>query len=301
MLRQRGAVLVTALWLALASLVCAERLDEATKHYCAGPCSSSGASASLAFSLRGSGAHRELTYRLTITCLPSQRSGDATAASGAARASAASTPPPPPAVGAVLLQTLPPAVFADIYQLDNAAALSQGPAAQLFGPVDVESIERYSQPTVLAVLCRANTSAAAEAKTQVPPSCTAGAELVVPLHARYPHPQHAARQAGSWWQAALSVPVVTELAPPLVLVQCPGSSSGSIGKEGQWQVAQLEAEALPQPVRWERPAGNLQHGPLVAGGTAAALLLGVAVVLRALCRPLGQESPAQQRRRPKRD
>lgn len=39
---------------------------------------------------------------------------------------------------------------------------------------------------------------------------------------------------------------------------------------------------------WERPAGNLAHGPLVACGTAAALLLGTAAVLRSLFAPAAQ-------------
>lgn len=132
-------------------------------------------------------------------------------------------------------------------------------------------------------------------------SCTAGAELAVPLHARYPHPQQGQQpqQAGSWWQAALAVPVVTDLSPPLVLVQCPGGSASDAKAGGQWQLAQLAAEALPQPVRWDRPAGNLRHGPLVASGTAAALLLGVVAVLWALCGP--SEQPGRQRPQQKRE
>jgi hypothetical protein len=50
-----------------------------------------------------------------------------------------------------ILQPLPAVLFANIYELQNAAAVGQGPAVRLFGPVDVESIERYSHPTVLAI------------------------------------------------------------------------------------------------------------------------------------------------------
>lgn len=157
MCRRGGAGLATAFWLLWATLGCSGQLEDAQRHYCGGPCQKSRALASLAMSLRGSGAHRELVYRLEITCSPLKRSEDTGASSDAASATAA----PPPAVRAALLQPLPPAVFTDIYQLDNAVALGQGPAVQLFGTVDVESIERYSHPTVLAVLCDSNASSAA--------------------------------------------------------------------------------------------------------------------------------------------
>lgn len=93
---------------------------------------------------------------------------------------------------------------------------------------------------------------------------------------------------------------MTELAPPLVLVQCPGSASGS-GEQEQWQAAELEAAQLQRSVLWERPAGNLRHGTLVAGGTAAALVLGVVAVLWALCRPIDQGRPEQRRQRNKQE
>jgi hypothetical protein len=50
--------------------------------------------------------------------------------------------------------------------------------------------------------------------------------------------------------------------------------------------------------RWEMPAGNLQHAPLVAAGTVAAVASGVAAVLLALCRPAPQsrQQPAQRRK-----
>lgn len=289
--------MVTALWLVLAAHGCSGQLNEAQVHYCGGPCPEGGASASLEMSLRGSGAHRELIYRLAIACPTAHPSRGSSASSAAVKGSSASVPSPP--VRAALLQPLPAGVFADIYQLDNAAALGQGPPVQLFGHVDVESIERYSKPTVLAVLCGGS---AAMATDQATPSCPAGTELTVPLHARYPHPQQRqqVQQADSWWQTALSVPVTTELAPPLVLVQCPSSASGS-GEQEQWQAAELEAAQLQRSVLWERPAGNLRHGTLVAGGTAAALVLGVVAVLRALCRSIDQGRPEQRRQRNKQE
>lgn len=105
----------------------------------------------------------------------------------------------------------------------------------------------------------------------------------VPLHARYPHPRSSAPQQGSWLAAALSAAAVAELPPPVVLALCGGG----------WQAA--DVPAAPPAVRWEMPAGNLQHGPLIAAGTAGAVGCGVAAVLWALLRPLPNQ--AAQRRK----
>ena len=144
----------TRLLLALATLLlpaiaASDLLEDAQRHHCGGACRQGEATASLSAALQGSGAHRQLVYRVTLQCTHA-----APAAAGetdAAAAAAAQQPPPSRCGEAALLQPLPPAVFADVYQLDNAAAVGQGPAVRLFGPVDVESIERFSQPTLLTV------------------------------------------------------------------------------------------------------------------------------------------------------
>ena len=51
----------------------------------------------------------------------------------------------------VYLQPLPAIILADVYQLSAAAAVRQGPRAHLHGLPDVESIARWSQPSVLAI------------------------------------------------------------------------------------------------------------------------------------------------------
>lgn len=96
-----------------------------------------GPAATLTVQLSGSGAHRQLTYQVSLGC-----------AEGAA---IAGSPAASHTCQAAILQPLPPSTFTNIYELDNAAAVGQGPWVRLFGPVDVESIEEYSQPTVLAV------------------------------------------------------------------------------------------------------------------------------------------------------
>ena len=146
----------TRLLLALAALLlpaiaAGSLLDDAQRHHCGGACSQGAATAALRASLHGSGAHRQLVYRMTLQCPMAAPAAGAVADATAAAAAAAQQPQPSRCGEAALLQPLPPAIFADVYQLDNVAAVGQGPAVRLFGPVDVESIERFSQPTLLTV------------------------------------------------------------------------------------------------------------------------------------------------------
>lgn len=135
---------------------------EAQEHYCGGACASGGATASLRLSLRGSGAHRSLRYSLSVRC-PGSDAPDAPAGSTSGRGGGVRRRGAGCAVlEAALLQPLPPAVYADIYEMDNAAALGQGPEALLFGQVDVESIESLAPAMLLAVAAGGgNRSAAA--------------------------------------------------------------------------------------------------------------------------------------------
>lgn len=150
---QAGAMparLLLALAVLLVPAIAASSLlEDAQRHHCGGACPQGGATAALHASLHGSGAHRQLVYRVSLRCPIEALAGSGEA--GAAAVAAAARQRPPSCGEAALLQPLPPAVFADVYQLDNAAAVGQGPAVKLFGPVDVESIERFSQPTLLAV------------------------------------------------------------------------------------------------------------------------------------------------------
>ena len=344
----RMAILSLGLLLAAAAPAMASGLMRGAiaEHCGSAPCPQRGAAARLTASLHGSGAHRSLQYQIQLRC-PDDRS----AAAPAAGQGGAATPPPPPHCGDVaLLQPLPPAIFADIYQLDNAAAVAQGPAARLFGPVDVESIEARAQPTLLAVY--ANASAAAQAQQQpqgqqqvgwlvglavcrcavcaAPCNGAAGwhaaawhaaaaaptahqpppfgsplqahqanpcsMTVTVPLHARYPHPRTPEQQQpASWLEAAASASAVVELPLPLVLARCPAPGGG--GLEAAWQAVQLEQPGAAAAVRWQMPAGNLRHGPLVATGTVAAVGCGVAAVLYALWAPLGSKATRRQRQK----
>jgi hypothetical protein len=238
-----------------------------------------------------------------------------------------------------VVQPLPPAIFADVYELDNAAAVGLGPLVKLFGPVDVESIEKYSQPTALVVYA-GNLSSAEQARflygqlgaallstvarchcpgvcmlafgplpaalprclhrrspLQAPPAVEA--TLAVPLHARYPlprHPTQPSQAAQTGWTAALrSADAAMEVPQPRVLVRCPPGSGAASDSLALWQEATVEraGAAAQELMTWDMPAGNLQHGPFVAAGTAAALLGSAAAVLWALYRP--QQALSKQR------
>ncbi|KAL4859100.1 hypothetical protein ACK3TF_000876 [Chlorella vulgaris] len=283
----------------LAASVPEQLIEEAKQHHCGDGCSEVGiATASLNVRLHGTGAHRHLLYRLTVHCTQ-QLSGDRRDGDPAA----ASLPPPASCAQVAVLQPLPPAVFADIYQLDNAAALGLGPPVRLFGQVDVESIERFAQSTVLAVYSSNHSAAPGQADNWLvlpfdPSHKQAGNTcsdivLEVPLHARYPHPRQSQHLETSWAAAVLSTVAAVAIAPPLVLVRCPAA----VSTLGSWQAASMEhaaMEADQAAVQWDMPAGNLRHGSLVASVTAGAIACGTAAVLWALLMPRDCEQPVQQ-------
>ena len=123
----------------------------------------------LAAALRGRGFHRTLEYTLDLAYSSDVGSGSQQEAAAQQRCEAA------------LLQPLPAAAFASIYELENAAAVGQGPPARLFGPVDVESIESCSRPTLLAVYANVTLAEQVRAGQGFAPAWGAGrrSQLVV--------------------------------------------------------------------------------------------------------------------------
>lgn len=198
--------------------------------------------AKISTNLTGSGFHRTLEYSVQFRC---------TAASAA----------PPAALKAgcrvALLQPLPAGLYANIYELENAASVGQGPQVRLFGTVDVESIEQYSQPTVLATY----------APLHLIDGC-ATATATFPLHGRYPRPQMPSSQG---WKAWVLSPLQTvRQAPPTLLVSC--------GDGGKWQQVQI---ASSEGVTWNLPTGNALHTAVASLATACAVLGAAWVVLHA--------------------
>ena len=156
MARLGAAALAAALWLAFslarAGPTTEDLLQQAERHHCGAACPHRGAAANLAAELRGSGFHRQLVYHLTVQCPHwASVSGSPPAQDGAAARQKQHCGGGGGGAEVAILQPLPPAIYANVYELDNAAAVGQGPQVKLFGPVDVESIEQHSQPTLLVV------------------------------------------------------------------------------------------------------------------------------------------------------
>lgn len=106
----------------------------------------------LGLNLEGSGAHRQLKYSLQAPCQAAQQAAQCRAA---------------------ILQPLPAGVYADIYELQNAASRGHGPEVRLFGKVDVESIAAYSEPTLLAVYANASRDESPAAAVSAARGCAA--------------------------------------------------------------------------------------------------------------------------------
>jgi hypothetical protein len=239
------------------------QMESALAAHCGGPCALSNghpiASIAVNMSLHGAGFHRALRYSLAARCAP-----PATAAGGDANDGVA------PRCELALLQPLPPAIFADPYQLDNAAAAGHGPRVRLFGAVDLESVEAQADGAVLAVYGTLQVGGAAGACAE------ATLTLEVDLHARYPRPRLPAILE-SWQDYVLSPMATATLPPPRLLARC----SGTGAEGGAWEVVGSEASG---DATWQVPAGNLLHAKAAAAVTSACVLGGAAAVLAAVVR-----------------
>lgn len=81
--------------------------------------------------LKGNGFHRMLAWDVGLTCKTTQQEVQV--------------------CELALVQHLPAVVYADVYELDNAAAKGLGPRTRLVGKVDLESTEQHSAPSALVV------------------------------------------------------------------------------------------------------------------------------------------------------
>lgn len=112
-----------------------DHLDKALAFHC-GLCKDSAeVEAYGSATLQGQGFHRTLHYSLALSW------ADAEAAHSN----------PETTCEMALLQPLPAAVYANIYELKNLATAGKGPRVRLFGKTDLESVQEEAEPTVLAV------------------------------------------------------------------------------------------------------------------------------------------------------
>ncbi|KAL6777810.1 PIGX1 [Auxenochlorella protothecoides x Auxenochlorella symbiontica] len=183
--------------------------------------------------LEGSGAHRSLVVSVPVTAVHDTKR-------------------------LLLLQPLPAEIFADVYQLQSAAAVGEVPPTLLHGRVDVENITLWADPTVLAV------------ELQLAAQETAREELLarVPLHARYP----LLLRELPWWR---SLHAGVELPPPQLLL-VPGAAAQSRRAPAEEVPAVLADSA---PLIWRMPAGNQAASEPITWVSAAAVILATSFLL----------------------
>jgi len=201
--------------------------------------------------LSGKGAHRHLHYDLRLV----------------SRSHSITTP-----TRFTIIQYLPAAIFADIYELDNNASVQQGPPVILIGRLDLESTEQYTTPTTLIIHLPPPPS--------LPQTSTITISTTIPLHARYPIPQQHTTTTNDrglpWWS---SVPVNITIPPPsLLLVNYPNDDDGD--DDDTWTSIDLDTTNSNGLV-WTIPAGNIAHAKMVTTVTAVSIILGAVVVLSA--------------------
>ena len=173
----------------------------------------------------------------------------------------------------ILVEPLPAIIYANIYELDNAYAAERGPKVQLFGTVDVESIEKFAAPTVLAVF--------ATLKFSNSQSSTAAVNVSLPLHGRYPRPRvPKLDNSGVFgWRYLIAQDFENvELASPDVLLRC--QSDKDAGKGQGWRrIDKVESEKIPI---WSLPAGNLLLAKFTAVITAIVVSASAVIVLKSI-------------------
>jgi hypothetical protein len=257
-------VILTSL-AAITTLKCASATDEALIAYCGTrrdcPPSTSIESASLSLEIAGNGFHRTVHYSVEVNCSPITASDQCEF---------------------TLLQPLPATLFANIYELDNAASLGLGPRVKVFGKVDVESIEAAAEPTVLAISLNKAVNC-----TQLDTSGQVTAD--VKLHARYPRPMYLDNGSeGNWLLRLIQSPAksIPLQAPQLYVHHLINGDNRDAMTWERVEEIKLRQSSLPE---WGVPAANLLHAEFVPLITAGVVLLSAAAVVRQIVSDAGQD------------
>ena len=167
----------------------------------------------------------------------------------------------------LVLQALPSGVFADPYELatwqQDLPSQLQPAAVQLFGAVDLESIQSAASPQLVSIMVQGCTAPVSAVQQQT---------LSVPLHARYHLP---ARPEAGTWCAWLAGPMANiSLPQPRVLTQHAAGWS--------WLCVQPDEDIEDGRLGWQVPVGNLEHTALMSGLTYSLMVCGAAVVTHQL-------------------
>jgi len=223
-------------------------------------------SSNIELRLEGSGFHRRLHYSLALTCLDEN----------------VRRPP----LNVAIIQPLPAAIYANLYELDSAFVAGYGPEVRLFGEVDVESIEKFAQPTVLAIYSPAIEAATATEGNAGRGSCGA-VNISIPLHGRYPRAVLGANNnnnnnnnENASWRELLQGPRVDIILPaPIVLMQ------SAEEKQKQWSRTTQNVQLHTESVVWSLPAGDMRLQTLTSTITAAVVCAATATVIHSILFP----------------
>ena len=206
---------------------------------------------SLCAKLIGHGSHRVATYSWVPTQLPA---ADGDRQQDLQRRFA-------------IVQPLPAELYADMYELDGAARLSNGTDGVRwrptpFGALDVEKTAPECEPTVLMI----------EAAITLPVSHPE-IQIRIPLHARYPAPQ----QRGA--PGSLQLRVSSTEMP----VHMEGAQFFQMHETGA--KCKLPQHSEHTESTWTIPSGSMTQHHLATVGTGLAILLACAVILLSAFHP----------------
>lgn len=190
-------------------------------------------------------------------------------------------------------QALPAGVFADPYELagleqqGGARGLGSGlgfrARARVFGPVDLEALEPFCSPTLLALWVQAHPrlekGKGLGLKIAMDPErdgTAVAARMAAPLHARYAAPRlPTLTPNSSAWTVLAGAPAVYVLPAPLVLARCRGSQRRSPGAQQSLPDMACEGRcctALSNAATWAATWAGNGTGRAASGGVAGKCL-----------------------------
>ncbi len=209
----------------------------------------------IAMRLEGSGFHRRLHYSIELTCLDQSDLR--------------------PPLKLAIIQPLPAAIYANVYELDSDSLAGNGPEVRLFGEVDVESIEKFAQPTTLATYSIASVAVTEKEGSAVGSACGT-VDISIPLHGRYPRAVFSTITSGNlgWKELFKGLLVDIPLQTPIVLVQSAG--------EKQWSRAKDDETTQSNSILWSLPAGDMRLQSVTAVITAAVVCAAAAGVVHSI-------------------
>jgi hypothetical protein len=178
-----------------------------------------------------------------------------------------------------ILLDLPSAIYANAYELDNAALRNRGPRVKVFGNVDVESIQQFAQPTALAVYTNLSQSLQPlqpESESEQGWSNTIRMVHVhLPLHARYPTmpPPVTGASLPFDWNWFTSPQTIVTIPSPLILARTT--------LESDWMIVEHKHEVS---CTWSLPAGNVLHTRFVIVTTVVVVIVSALLIIHSVFR-----------------